>query len=51
MSGEPRQPAFWIDTLCVPVDPQLKDFRKLAISRFDDTFRHARQVLVLDADL
>ena len=51
LSGEPRQPAFWIDTLCVPVDPQLKDFRKLAISRFDDTFRHARQVLVLDADL
>ena len=46
-----QQPAFWIDTLCVPVDPKLKDFRKLAISRLDDTFRHARQVLVLDADL
>lgn len=46
-----QQPAFWIDTLCVPVDLKLKDFRKLAISRLDDTFRHARQVLVLDADL
>lgn len=50
-SGQSQQPAFWIDTLCVPVDPKFKDFRKLAISRLDDTFRQARQVLVLDADL
>lgn len=45
------QPAFWIDTLCIPVDPHLKEFRKLAIIRLDDTFRYARHVLVLDADL
>lgn len=51
INGKFQQPAFWIDTLCVPVDPTLKEFRKLAISRLDDTFRHARQVLVLDADL
>jgi hypothetical protein len=49
--GKARQPAFWIDTLCIPVDPQFKEYRKIAITRLNDTFRHARQVLVLDADL
>ena len=51
INGKIQQPAFWIDALCVPVDSELKNFRRLAISRLDDTFRHARQVLVLDADL
>ena len=46
-----RQPAFWIDTLCIPVAPEYKTARKLAIARLAGTFRQARQVLVLDADL
>ena len=45
------QPAFWIDTLCIPVAPEHKQLRKLAITKLADTFRQARQVLVLDADL
>ncbi|KAI4157943.1 MAG: hypothetical protein L6R39_000575 [Caloplaca ligustica] len=48
---EIRKQAFWIDTLCIPVDPKFKEFRKLAITRLDGAFRDARRVLVLDADL
>ena len=46
-----RQPAFWIDTLCIPVGQEHKKARKLAIVRIAETFREARRVLVLDADL
>ena len=46
-----RQPAFWIDTLCIPVAPEYKSFRKLAITRLATTFRDSWRVLVLDADL
>lgn len=46
-----RQPAFWIDTLCIPVGSKFKPERKLAITRLDNTFREAKQVLALDADL
>lgn len=46
-----RQPAFWIDTLCIPVAAEHKELSKLAITKLADTFRQARQVLVLDADL
>ena len=46
-----RQPAFWIDTLCIPVAPEYKPFRKLAITRLAATFRNSWRVLVLDADL
>lgn len=46
-----RQPAFWIDTLCIPVAPEHKRARKLAIAQLPSTFRQARRVLVLDADL
>lgn len=49
--GSFQQPAFWIDTLCIPVNPQFKAMRKLAIARLAATYRQARQVLVLDADL
>ena len=51
VTGSFKQPAFWIDTLCVPVDPRFKPQRKIAIARLDDTFRYAKQILVLDADL
>lgn len=46
-----RQPAFWIDTLCIPVAPEHKRARKLAMERLPSTFRQAHRVLVLDADL
>ena len=46
-----RQPAFWIDTLCIPVGSKHKPARKLAITRIAETYRQARRVLVLDADL
>ena len=46
-----RQPAFWIDTMCIPVNPEFKALRKVAIARLAATYRQARQVLVLDADL
>ena len=45
------QPAFWIDTLCIPVSPEHKTARKLAIRRMADTYRQSRRVLVVDADL
>ena len=41
--------AFWIDTLCIPV--AVPSARKLAITQLSSTFRRARKVLVLDADL
>ena len=43
--------AFWIDTLCIPVAPEHKAARKLAIRRMADTYRQSRRVLVVDADL
>ena len=45
------QPAFWIDTLCIPVGSKHKTARKLAIVRIAKTFQEACRVLVLDADL
>lgn len=44
-----KRPAFWIDTLCIPV--AVPSARKLAIMRLSSTFRLACRVLVLDADL
>ena len=44
-----KRPAFWIDTLCIPV--AVPGARKLAIRRLSSTFQLAVKVLVLDADL
>jgi len=45
--GEHQQPVlFWIDTLCVPLEPA---YRKLAIRRMSQTYLDADKVLVLDA--
>ena len=44
------QTAFWVDTLCIPIDPVRKELRKLAITQLANTFRQARQAVVLDAD-
>lgn len=43
--------AFWIDTLCIPVAPHLKDYRRLAIHQIRETFRDATATLVLDREL
>jgi len=45
------QLAIWIDTLCIPVGSELKDVRKLAITKLAATYRDANHVLVLDVDL
>ncbi|KAI5839389.1 hypothetical protein DFP73DRAFT_634592 [Morchella snyderi] len=46
-----EQPAIWIDTLCIPVHPDLKEDRKAAIVSLGKIFKEASQVLVLDADM
>ncbi|KAI5837099.1 hypothetical protein DFP73DRAFT_326606 [Morchella snyderi] len=46
-----EQPPIWMDTLCIPVHPDLKKDRKAAIVGLAKTFREASQVLVLDADI
>ncbi|KAK0491981.1 hypothetical protein EDD18DRAFT_1321328 [Armillaria luteobubalina] len=43
--------ALWIDTLCIPVAPHLKEYRKLAIRLLGQTFYDAKIVLVLDREL
>ncbi|KAK0213847.1 hypothetical protein IW262DRAFT_335152 [Armillaria fumosa] len=46
-----RPMALWIDTLCIPVAPHLKEYRKLAIRLLGQTFYDAKIVLVLDREL
>ncbi|KAI0387988.1 hypothetical protein F5Y04DRAFT_15678 [Hypomontagnella monticulosa] len=43
--------AIWIDTLCVPVSPALKQYRKQAIRLLAWTYTEAMAVLVLDREL
>lgn len=43
--------AFWIDTLCIPVAPELKEYRKLAIRLLARIYSNATGVLVLDREL
>ena len=43
--------ALWIDTLCIPVAPELKEYRKLAIGLLARTYTEAMGVLVLDREL
>ncbi|OCH86880.1 hypothetical protein OBBRIDRAFT_820879 [Obba rivulosa] len=43
--------ALWIDTLCIPVAPQFKEYRKLAIQLLPRTYSDASAVLVLDREL
>ncbi|KAF8241546.1 hypothetical protein K440DRAFT_624112 [Wilcoxina mikolae CBS 423.85] len=45
------QLAIWIDTLCIPIGSELKDVRKIAITKLAATYRDADHVLVLDTDL
>ncbi|KAI0663620.1 hypothetical protein C8Q70DRAFT_370135 [Cubamyces menziesii] len=43
--------AFWMDTLCIPVDPRMKQYRTKAIQLLEKTFHDAAAVLVLDREL
>ncbi|KAI3614036.1 het domain protein [Moniliophthora roreri] len=43
-----RPIAMWMDTLCIPVYPQHREYRKLAIRLLAPTYRDATAVLVLD---
>lgn len=42
---------FWMDTLCVPVQPDAKELRKQAIRRMRQTYQDAQLSLVLDTTL
>jgi len=42
---------FWIDTLCIPVNPSLKHVRKQAIHQMKEIHHSSYQVLVLDAEI
>ena len=46
-----RSKLFWIDTLCIPVDPKSSDLRMKAINKMDAVYAHAREVLVLDSEV
>ncbi|KAF8243758.1 hypothetical protein K440DRAFT_636836 [Wilcoxina mikolae CBS 423.85] len=51
ITRSPEQFCVWIDTLCVPIEPHLKDVRQMAITRMASAFHDADHVLVLDTDL
>src|SRR5271154_1958401 len=40
---------FWIDTLCVPVQQEYKEYRNQAIRQMAYIYKQARSVLVLDS--
>lgn len=52
VSSKSRDPKlFWIDTLCIPVNPESSDLRMKAINKMDAVYAHAREVLVLDSEI
>ena len=51
-SSQNRKPRlFWMDTLCIPVDPKSSDLRMKAINKMDAVYAHAGEVLVLDSEV
>ena len=42
---------FWMDTLCIPIDPKSSDLRMKAINKMDAVYAHVRRVLVLDLEI
>ena len=42
---------FWIDTLCIPVEPDSSKLRLQAINKMDAIYAHAREVIVLDSEV
>ena len=49
--GKKKAPLFWIDTLCIPVDPRYTNLRLSAINKMSMIYASARNVLVLDSEL
>lgn len=43
--------AFWMDTLCIPVERKWKDYRDKSITMMYDIYRNAKEVLILDSEL
>jgi hypothetical protein len=43
--------AFWLDTLCIPVERKWKDYRDKSIMKMYDIYRNAKEVLILDSEL
>ncbi|KAH6625142.1 hypothetical protein C7974DRAFT_195424 [Boeremia exigua] len=48
---ERQPPLFWMDTLCIPVDPKHEHLRKKAINQMASIYAAAIRELVLDAEL
>ena len=46
-----RTVAFWLDTLCIPVDRRYKKYRNLAISMMYRIYLSAQDILILDSEL
>ncbi|KAI9699925.1 MAG: hypothetical protein M1820_006987 [Bogoriella megaspora] len=42
---------FWLDTLCIPVDPKFSSLRDFSIQMMHEIYKNAAGVLVLDNDL
>ena len=42
---------FWINTLCIPIDPESSDLRIKAINKMNAIYAHAEEVLVLDSEI
>lgn len=42
---------FWLDTLGIPVSPELREIRKMGIRQMSKVYEHADKVLVLDQGL
>lgn len=51
VSDNQRSVAFWLDTLCIPVDKELQDLRDFSIQEMRNIYKNASAVLVLDPDL
>lgn len=43
--------AFWLDTLCIPVDPRYQHLRDFSIQKMHDIYAKASGVVVLDPDI
>lgn len=46
-----RSVAFWMDTLCIPVERKWKDSRDKSMTMMYDIYRNAGEVLILDSEL
>ncbi|KAF2810043.1 uncharacterized protein BDZ99DRAFT_462655 [Mytilinidion resinicola] len=50
ISNESNLP-FWLDTLCIPAQPQRQNLRDFSVQKMHEIYSSAHGVLILDADL